>query len=120
MRLPAKGCAKLCPSEGTGCAQGYEELLEALADPIHPEHAEQKRWIGRPFDHMHSTSTRSISNKLLRGTASTTAFVGLLPTSPASVSSSLLVLQLSMQTIDPWKTKNGGQSRLRSFEHAAA
>lgn len=31
------------------------------------------------------------------------------PCALVSVSSSLLVLQVSMLSIDPWKTKNGGQ-----------
>jgi hypothetical protein len=33
-----------------GGAPGYEEFLEALADPTHPEHAALTEWIGRPFD----------------------------------------------------------------------
>ena len=39
-----------CSPEDVGGASGYEEFLEALANPSHPEHAEQKQWIGRPFD----------------------------------------------------------------------
>jgi len=39
-----------CPPEDVGGVGGYEELLEALADPNHPEHANLKEWIGRPFD----------------------------------------------------------------------
>ena len=39
-----------CPPEDVGGSSGYEEFLEALAEPGHPEHAEQKEWIGRPFD----------------------------------------------------------------------
>jgi hypothetical protein len=34
----------------SGAPRGYEEFLEALADPDHPEHADLKEWIGRPFD----------------------------------------------------------------------
>jgi hypothetical protein len=33
-----------------GGSLGYEEFLEALVDPRHPEHVEMKEWIGRPFD----------------------------------------------------------------------
>jgi hypothetical protein len=44
------GGENACPPEDVGGASGYEEFLEALADPNHPEHAEQKRWIRRPFD----------------------------------------------------------------------
>lgn len=39
-----------CPPQDVGGVGGYEEFLEALADPAHPEHAELQRWIGRPFD----------------------------------------------------------------------
>ena len=44
------GGENACPPEDVGGAPGYEEFLEALADPNHPEHAELKNWIGRPFD----------------------------------------------------------------------
>jgi hypothetical protein len=44
------GGENACPPEDVGGAPGYEEFLEALADSNHPEHAEQNRWIGRPFD----------------------------------------------------------------------
>jgi len=33
-----------------GGVSGYEELLEALADPGHEEHEAMKEWLGRPFD----------------------------------------------------------------------
>jgi hypothetical protein len=39
-----------CPPQDVGGVGGYEEFLEALADPNHPEHADLKEWIGRPFD----------------------------------------------------------------------
>ena len=38
------------PPEDCGGVGGYEELLTALADKRHPEHAATKRWIGRRFD----------------------------------------------------------------------
>jgi hypothetical protein len=44
------GGENACPPQDVGGAPGYEEFLEALADPNHPEHTELKRWIGRPFD----------------------------------------------------------------------
>ncbi len=44
----AGACA--CPPEDCGGAGGYEELLAALRDPKHPEHADMVRWAGRRFD----------------------------------------------------------------------
>ena len=44
------GGENACPPEDIGGAPGYEEFLEALADPAHPDHAEQKAWIRRDFD----------------------------------------------------------------------
>jgi hypothetical protein len=29
---------------------GYRELLDALADPNHEEHAEKLEWVGKNFD----------------------------------------------------------------------
>jgi len=42
--------ARACPPEDCGGVWGYAELLEALADPAHPEHAEKIEWIGRRLD----------------------------------------------------------------------
>lgn len=39
-----------CPPEDVGGAPGYQDFLQALADPAHPEHDQLKKWIGRPFD----------------------------------------------------------------------
>jgi hypothetical protein len=39
-----------CPPEDCGGVWGYQELLAILADPAHPEHAEQIDWIGEEFD----------------------------------------------------------------------
>ena len=39
-----------CPPEDVGGSWGYDEFLEALADPAHENHAEMKEWIGEPFD----------------------------------------------------------------------
>jgi len=42
--------AGTCPPEDVGGAPGYEEFLEAMADPKHPEHDELKEWHGHSFD----------------------------------------------------------------------
>ena len=39
-----------CPPEDVGGPPGYEEFLEALADPAHERHAEFVEWIGGHFD----------------------------------------------------------------------
>ena len=57
-QLPAVGLgtphcldgARACPPEDCGGAPGYERLLEVLADPDHPEHAELTGWVGGEFD----------------------------------------------------------------------
>lgn len=53
------GCENACPPEDIGGAPGYEEFLETMADPEHPEHAEQKAWIGRDFDPKEFSSKKS-------------------------------------------------------------
>lgn len=42
--------ARACPPEDCGGIPGYAELLQALANPNHPEHGSMKEWLGRPFD----------------------------------------------------------------------
>ena len=37
---------RACPPEDCGGPYGYTNLLEALSNPKHPEHAEQLEWIG--------------------------------------------------------------------------
>ena len=44
------GGENACPPEDVGGAPGYEEFLEALADPNHSEHQNLKEWIGGSFD----------------------------------------------------------------------
>ena len=39
-----------CPPEDIGGPPGYEEFLEALADPEHERHAEMTEWYGESFD----------------------------------------------------------------------
>jgi len=39
-----------CPPEDVGGPWGYRELLDALADPNHQEHAEKLEWISEDFD----------------------------------------------------------------------
>jgi hypothetical protein len=41
---------RACPPEDCGGTWGYGELLEILADPNHPEHAERLEWCGGGFD----------------------------------------------------------------------
>lgn len=41
--------ARACPPEDCGGPPGYEQLLETVASPRHPEHAEMKEWLGE-FD----------------------------------------------------------------------
>src|SRR6266404_2005504 len=44
------GGKRNCPPEDCGGAWGYQHLLDILADPAHPERAEQIEWIGEEFD----------------------------------------------------------------------
>lgn len=39
-----------CPPEDVGGFPGYEEFLEAMIDPKHPEHSNLKDWYGGPYD----------------------------------------------------------------------
>ncbi len=41
--------AGACPPEDVGGAWGYEEFLEALADPDHEQHADMVHWSGGNF-----------------------------------------------------------------------
>jgi hypothetical protein len=38
------------PPDDCGGPAGYAELLVAIGDPAHPEHADLLEWLGRPFD----------------------------------------------------------------------
>ncbi len=39
-----------CPPEDVGGPPGYENFLEAIADPKHPEHEDIMEWYGSDFD----------------------------------------------------------------------
>jgi hypothetical protein len=41
---------RACPPEDVGGIPGYENFLEAIANPNHPEHEEFLEWIGGKFD----------------------------------------------------------------------
>lgn len=41
---------RACPPEDVGGSSGYESFLEALLDPKHTEHEENRRWVGGSFD----------------------------------------------------------------------
>jgi hypothetical protein len=41
---------RACPPEDCGGVWGYENFLEAMRDPKHPEHEELLDWIGGEFD----------------------------------------------------------------------
>ncbi len=42
--------ANACPPDDCGGIPGYYNLLEALANPKHPEHSDLKEWIGGEWD----------------------------------------------------------------------
>ena len=54
-----------CPPEDVGSTPGYEEFLEAMADPEHPEHEEMKEWYGRDFN-PHEPETKGLKAEVLR------------------------------------------------------
>ena len=41
---------RACPPEDCGGVWGYEELLETLADPKHPDYDDMLEWVGGEFD----------------------------------------------------------------------
>jgi len=50
VRIECLDGARACPPEDCGGPWGYQEFLEAIGDPIHPEHEEMIDWIGGSFD----------------------------------------------------------------------
>ncbi|MGR8999574.1 MAG: plasmid pRiA4b ORF-3 family protein [Gammaproteobacteria bacterium] len=52
-KTPLPVCIKgkrACPPEDCGGIWGYEELLQTISDPNHPEHADMLEWLGGEFD----------------------------------------------------------------------
>jgi len=47
------GGERACPPEDCGGPPGYEDLLEALGDPAHPEHNGIREWLGCDFKSEH-------------------------------------------------------------------
>ncbi|MDT7577571.1 MAG: hypothetical protein QOH17_3904, partial [Pseudonocardiales bacterium] len=41
---------RACPPEDVGGPWGYDDFLEAITDPAHPEHDQRAEWVGAPFD----------------------------------------------------------------------
>jgi hypothetical protein len=41
---------RACPPEDCGGPGGYADLLEAISDPQHEEHAAMLDWVGGAFD----------------------------------------------------------------------
>jgi hypothetical protein len=41
---------RACPPEDCGGIWGYEELLQTISNPKHPEHDEMLEWLGAEFD----------------------------------------------------------------------
>jgi hypothetical protein len=41
---------RACPPDDVGGVWGYQEFLEAMRDPNHPEHEDMVEWIGGRFD----------------------------------------------------------------------
>lgn len=42
--------ARARPPEDVGGVYGYAKFLQIIADPLHPEHSDTKRWAGGHFD----------------------------------------------------------------------
>ena len=42
--------ARACPPEDCGGIGGFEDLLDILTDPQHPEHTRMRMWAGQEYD----------------------------------------------------------------------
>ncbi len=42
--------SRACPPEDVGGISGYENFLQAIKNPDHPEHGEYRAWVGSDFD----------------------------------------------------------------------
>jgi hypothetical protein len=42
--------ARACPPEDVGGPEGFQDLLEVLADPGHPQRSTLRDWLGREYD----------------------------------------------------------------------
>ncbi len=62
MCLKGKGA---CPPEDCGGIWGYQEVMEAVKDPRHPEHEEMMEWLPEDFDPTHF-NIESINEELRR------------------------------------------------------
>jgi hypothetical protein len=51
-----------CPPEDCGGPWGYQHLLEVLADPTHPEYADQRTWVDEDFtpDHFDTVGANAV------------------------------------------------------------
>jgi len=58
--------ARACPPEDVGGTWGYEEFLEAMADPGHERHEEFRDWIGGRFDPQAFDPAKA-TNRMWRG-----------------------------------------------------
>jgi hypothetical protein len=58
--------ARACPPEDSGGAGGYQDLLQAIADPEDEEHESYRVWLGRPFDPAHFDAERA-TRRMRRG-----------------------------------------------------
>jgi Plasmid pRiA4b ORF-3-like protein len=58
--------ARHCPPEDVGGTPGYEEFLEAIADPEHERHEEFLRWAGGRFD-PEEFAAEKMTKKMRRG-----------------------------------------------------
>jgi len=63
---PSLACldgARACPPEDCGGVHGYQELLEILFDPTHPEFESSRTWVGPAF-HPEQFDRRAVNQQL--------------------------------------------------------